>query len=440
MESTSSRISKSASVSSWIGHGGTPGAGIDGLSSLGRLVDGPLLVYITLALAYPVLCALLRFQRLKAMREKVGLTDRESMSKMETAQAQYIIQQLVEWEFPFVFEKSLQFALFKTYGIPTISTLLVATRVFSSPETASKRYEDTAVLIGEFMTHRPDEERTRQAIGRMNSLHSPYIQAGKISNQDLLYTLSVFVTEPISWINRYEWRQLTDVEMCALGTFWKSIGNAMNIQYACHLRRDSWRDGIEFCEDITEWASQYESQHMVPAAASKRTATELFSLLLYHVPDLCKPFALQLIGVLMGDCLRKAMMHPAPSPAAFIIVNGGFSLRRFVLRHLALPRLAPRRSFSEKDPKSGRYHRLQYLVHPYYVEPTVRSRWGVSAWLIWALGGILPGGKGGARYVPQGYLLSDIGPDKQTPFGQDELRAWERKVEESMPLGCPFAI
>lgn len=51
------------------------------------------------------------------------------------------------------------------------------------------------------MAHGSCEERTRQAIARMNALHGPHIRAGKISNQNLLYTLCVFVTEPINWIN-----------------------------------------------------------------------------------------------------------------------------------------------------------------------------------------------------------------------------------------------
>ena len=38
----------------------------------------------------------------------------------------------------------------QTYGIPTISRLLVATQQFSTPAYASKRYADTAILIAEY--------------------------------------------------------------------------------------------------------------------------------------------------------------------------------------------------------------------------------------------------------------------------------------------------
>lgn len=163
------------------------------------------------------------------------------------------------------------------------------------------------MLIGEYVAHDPSEERTREAIARMNYLHSPYIKTGKISNADLLYTLSVFITEPISWINEYEWREVTEMEICALGTFWKSIGDAMEITYSGYLKRDSWKDGIEFYEDIKQWALQYESDHMVPAATNKETADQLIPLLLFYVPRFLRPIIRQAIGVLMGERLRRAM-------------------------------------------------------------------------------------------------------------------------------------
>jgi hypothetical protein len=59
----------------------------------------------------------------------------------------------------------------QTYGIPTISGLLVATKQFSSPEFASKRYVDTGVIIGEFSGHHPKSERVLKALARMNYIH-----------------------------------------------------------------------------------------------------------------------------------------------------------------------------------------------------------------------------------------------------------------------------
>lgn len=168
----------------------------------------------------------------------------------------------------------------QTYGIPTISSLLVATQEFSTSENASKRYADTSVLIQEFMGHHPKSERTIKAIARMNYIHSRYQRAGKISNEDLLYTLSVFITEPVIWVNKYEWRPFTEMEVCAISTFWKSIGDAMGIEYDGQLARSTWTNGLEFYEDIRDWQRAYEVRYMVPSPSNKTTADQLVPLLL----------------------------------------------------------------------------------------------------------------------------------------------------------------
>lgn len=98
---------------------------------------------------YICLCSFLRFQRRDAMQKKFNFPDRQSLSGMTNVDAQAIIMYLLELEFPRLYYTSIQFALFKTYGIPTISKLLVATREFSTPEKASKRYADTSILISE---------------------------------------------------------------------------------------------------------------------------------------------------------------------------------------------------------------------------------------------------------------------------------------------------
>jgi hypothetical protein len=58
-------------------------------------------------------------------------------------------------------------------------------------------------------------ERANAAYARLNFLHSHYQKAGKISNDDMLYTLAVLALEPKRWIEQYEWRNLNDMELCA---------------------------------------------------------------------------------------------------------------------------------------------------------------------------------------------------------------------------------
>jgi hypothetical protein len=45
---------------------------------------------------------------------------------------------------------------------------------------------------------------------------SMYQKKGLITNDDLLYTLSLFALEPVRWIERYEWRKMTPMEICAM--------------------------------------------------------------------------------------------------------------------------------------------------------------------------------------------------------------------------------
>lgn len=68
----------------------------------------------------------------------------------------------------------------QTYGIPSISTLLVKTSQFAHPSTSFKRYADTSTLIGEFMAFPPSSDRAHTAIARTNFLHSGYRASGRI--------------------------------------------------------------------------------------------------------------------------------------------------------------------------------------------------------------------------------------------------------------------
>ena len=259
---------------------------------------------------YTTLVSFLRHYRLRNTLKNFPYTTRQSFVRMTDDDAFEIQRGLAQLEFPFTFTKALQFALFRTYGIPTISKLLVATSQLSDIATASKRYADTAVLIREFISHRPTNPRTLEAIARMNYIHSLYQKSGAIRDDDMLFTLSLFALEPIRWIERYEWRSVKDFERCALGTFWKSIGDAMKIE--CGKLRSGeqgWVDGLHWLEELAEWSKSYEKEFMVPHIDNKKTANETVAILLWGVPTLLKPFAERVVSALMDDRLRTAMMY-----------------------------------------------------------------------------------------------------------------------------------
>lgn len=277
----------------------------------------PTYLWLGLLAAYPLVCTLLRHQRIRSTLAKYPYPTRQSLAGMTQSDAWAIQQRMAELEFPFVYQKSLQFALFRTYGIPSISRLLVQTGLLSSAKTSSKRYTDTVVLIADFMSYPPGSPRAAEAIARMNFLHSAYIKTGQISNDDMLYTLSLFALEPIRWIDRWEWRRLEMIERCAAATFWKEVGDAMSIDYSAlkNGRKVSdgentgtWTDGLHWLEDVEEWAEAYQKKCMVPHIDNHKTAEETTALLLWHVPKWAKVAGQKIVCVLMDDRLRIAMM------------------------------------------------------------------------------------------------------------------------------------
>lgn len=186
---------------------------------------------------------------------------------------------------------------------------MVATGQLRNAETASKRAADTGVLLLEFGLNKPSSERAIEAIARMNYLHSRYQKTGKITNDDLLYTLGIFALEPSRWINRYEWRQLTELEMCACGTCWKNMGDAMGISFEkLPSARSGWQDGPHWLQEVQAWSEAYEAIKMVPYDSNRKLAESQFEYLLPKKPNGIQDICTRFIIVLLGDRLRQSMM------------------------------------------------------------------------------------------------------------------------------------
>ncbi|KAI1440997.1 hypothetical protein F5Y02DRAFT_431580 [Annulohypoxylon stygium] len=397
-------------------------------------------IIIPASLLYVGLCRTLRFQRENGLRRKLGYPDRASLARMTVVDAQEIIKFLNVWETPLFQFLALEFGLFKTYGVESISRLLLATGNLTDPIKSPKRFEDTAALIGEFMMNPPTSERAVQGIARMNFLHSKYVKEGTISNADLLYTLSVFVTEPVRFSRLYDWRPFNDMEHCAYGVFWKSVGDAMQIEYKGYLARaeTGWHDGIEFAEDVATWAKSYEVVAMKPSTVCAKPARTLIPMITYWIPWFAKPYATHIVLSLMGERVRDAFMLPEPNIAAVAITHTLLTIRRFVVRYLTLPRFFELKRLGPQDPNTGRMTQvIPYGNFPFYIKPTLWNRWGPAAWAIWAYGGKVPGDDP-EQYMPQGYLFSDIGPRNRMGKGIKEAEADAERIKASGWSGCPF--
>ncbi|CAK7226888.1 hypothetical protein SBRCBS47491_006381 [Sporothrix bragantina] len=401
---------------------------------------------------YILSCRVLRFRRMAAMHRQHDHTynpkNRASLAAMTANDAQAILAAIQQREFPFMHTLAIEFGIFKTYGIPSISRLVVATRQVTDPVPAAKRAADTIVILTEMMVNPPTSPRSLQALARMNYLHSKYMAAGQIRNGDLLYTLAACITEPIRFIGKYEWRQLTDVEKCALGVFWRGIGEGMGISYEDVARNGKWKDGLEFVDDLTAWAQAYEREEMRPHAVNIPPARRFSALLLLMVPPFLRPFALEALTVLMPDRVREAFSYADPGLAAILVVYGTLAVRRFVVRHLMLPRFGVHRVTSEHaDPATGRVYLNEYLAHPWYIQPSFWNRWGPVALVKRLTGNVVPGdartdekgGKGGGKtYLPEGFLASDLGPVTMMGVGEKEMADEVERLKAMRAAGCPF--
>src|SRR5215471_3256072 len=156
------------------------------------------------------------------------------------------------YDFPFDTTRALEFALFRTFCVPSISALLDRTGEFH--HRAQRRYDDTDIIVSELIEWGYDSERGKRALRRMNELHGRFA----IANDDFLYVLSTFVYEPIRWNARFGWRPLCEHERLAYFHFWREVGRRMGL-------RDLPADYAAF----ERFNREYERQHLAFTEASR---------------------------------------------------------------------------------------------------------------------------------------------------------------------------
>jgi len=322
------------------------------------------------------------------------------------------------------------------------------TAQLSSSRNASKRAVDTEVLMIEFVHQDPRSRRALDAVARVNFLHAAYRRAGRISNDDMLYTLGLFALEPGRWIDRYEWRTLTDVERCAFGVFWRDVAGLMEIDYKdierFGDRKDreevamAMADGLSWLQALDRWTRWYEQDKMVPAKSNRDLSRYTMDVAVFNIPRILRRFAMGVLSALLEARLRTGMMLDHPSLAYRVVASVAVTTRKWVIRYLCLPRFEWFRVkyvSDEMDPKTGKYHTVSYNAHPYYVSPTLLSRWSPGAVIKRLLGGVAPGDEGD-KYIPDGYDISRLGPDNMVGKGEAEMARNMEVLADRR--GCPM--
>ncbi len=221
------------------------------------------------------------------------------------------------YEFPWDITRALEVALYRTYCIPSISALLQKTGEFTHHP--QKRYDDTALIINEITASGYDSEEGRAAQRRMNRIHKQY----EISNDDYLYVLSVFVYEPIRWIERFGWRKMSEKEKLASYYFWHEIGRRMNIQNI-----------PQSYEAFEQFSINYEHAHFRYAESNQRigAATRDLFLSWFPVPQFVRNWLKPSIYALLDDAMLDAFGFPHPPHWLRQALAGTLKLRAWALR------------------------------------------------------------------------------------------------------------
>ena len=260
---------------------------------------------------------------------------------------QEIVYLVGSFEFPYLTQKALEFALFRTYAVPSISKLLDETGEFY--KRGQRRYDDTSLIIAEIAENGYDSERGRAAIRRMNRLHGRF----DISNDDFLYVLSTFIYEPIRWNARFAWRKSTEIERQASYYFWHEVGRRMNI-----------KDIPDSYEAFEQFNIDYEHEHFHYVDSNLRVGEATIQVFLkWYAPPL-RPMVRQGIYALLDEPLRVAFGFPKASSVLTKTIELGLRTRAGFIRELLPQRRKPYKFTTEPNRTYTSGYQIEALGPP----------------------------------------------------------------------------
>jgi len=256
----------------------------------------------------------------------------------------------------------------------------------------------------------------------VNWLHGKY----NISNGDYLYTLSLFVFEPITWAERYGWRCLSPLEAEAYYVYWKEVGKHMEI-----------KNIPETLESLKEWSKTYELENSIPADTNRDIAGYTTDELLHSVPKMfgIKEFARKLTICLLDEPGRISMLQPAQPWYLHAFVKGIMHTVSYYHRFLCLPRRSPSLLVDRRVPKTingapPRLNPTRWQAKPWY-KPQARG----LQWVVDRLA-VMVGyydDHPGPQYKSEGYRIEEMGPEPLEHLGHEKVMQNAEQI-----FGCPI--
>ncbi|NYG56634.1 oxygenase MpaB family protein [Nocardioides perillae] len=235
-----------------------------------------------------------------------------------------VYRTLTQHEFPWDMNQALSFALFRTYAVPGIGSLLAETGAFTGD--VQKRYDDTALLLEPPLQHGFDHPEARAAIRRINQMHRSY----DIPDHEMRYVLSTFVVVPKRWLDDYGKRPMTHHEVVASVTYYRELGRHLGI-----------RDVPEDYAGFERLMDGYEAEHFAHSPGGRAVADSTLALMLTFYPSFAARAVEVFSRALMDEPLRSALQYDAPPAAVERLARAALRARGRLLR-LAPARRRPK--------------------------------------------------------------------------------------------------
>ncbi|CAO3582232.1 unnamed protein product [Absidia cylindrospora] len=332
-----------------------------------------------------IYCGIVRHYRYKSLNEMIKkYPDPNTILESKEA-ASEIYSNIFRREFPNVARTSLEFSLFKTFVIPSVSKLLVSTGQFGKH--ATKRAEDTELILSEMIDAYPriqnhlmeghtatekeiEEQYRRQklSVERLNEIHGKY----NIRNGDYVYTLSLFLADPIQWINDYEWRHLDIREINAIFKVWYDIGVDMKM-----------KDIPNTVEGLLRFKEEFEEKEIQYSPSNWKVALPTIHHLLTRLPEFVWPVVFKVLPCLLDVRAIDAFGIDHPSWFTRLTFKCVVRARALFIRYFCLPRsryLLRTPFHANEDGK--------FVPHYFLYKPT---------------------------FYEKGYCIYELGPEKMMP-------------------------
>ena len=219
------------------------------------------------------------------------------------------VKHLANIDMPLDFLLAGELAQIQTFGIPSISRLLHRTRQYE--QAGTKRLDDTRAILTECIGDGVSSERGRFMVERLNFIHGHYC----ISNDDYLYTLALFMVEPVRWCQTFGYRRLDETERQALYLQFRELGEAMNIR---NIPADY--------NAMEAWYLDYRRRHLAYDAANRAVTEGLIRGMQGMLPKLLQPLTRGAIRALIltlindDELLAALGIKPVAAPLRWSIV------------------------------------------------------------------------------------------------------------------------